>query len=128
MRTLPLSRVYQFLEPGPVALVTTSHQGRSDVMTQSWHMMVEFTPPRIAEIVSPANHSFEALRRSGECVIAIPPASMAETVVGIGNCSGRDVDKFARFKLATKPASAIGRLCCPIASSIWNAGPSTRGW
>jgi flavin reductase (DIM6/NTAB) family NADH-FMN oxidoreductase RutF len=32
---------------------------------------------------------------------------MARTVVGIGNCSGRDTDKFARFRLATEPAREV---------------------
>jgi flavin reductase (DIM6/NTAB) family NADH-FMN oxidoreductase RutF len=32
---------------------------------------------------------------------------MAERVVGIGNCSGREVDKFARFGLKTRPASQV---------------------
>ena len=107
MRALALSRVYQFLEPGPVGLLTTAHRGRNNVMTQSWRTMVEFTPPRVAGIVSPANYSFRALRATRECVIAIPSASMAEKVVAIGNCSGRDVDKFARFGLATKPAHIV---------------------
>ena len=64
MKALALSRVYQWLEPGPVVLVTTAHGGRANVMTQSWNMMVEFTPPQIAGVVSPANHSFAALRKT----------------------------------------------------------------
>jgi len=44
MKELPLSEVYQLLEPGPVVLLTTAHGGKSNVMTMSWHMMVEFEP------------------------------------------------------------------------------------
>jgi flavin reductase (DIM6/NTAB) family NADH-FMN oxidoreductase RutF len=58
-------------------------------------MMLVFTPPQIACVVSPANYSFAALRKTRECVIAIPPASLATKVVQIGNCSGRDIAKFA---------------------------------
>ena len=64
MRTLALAQVYQLIEPGPVVLLTTSHRGIPNVMAMSWHMMVEFTPPQIACIVSNRNHSFKALRRS----------------------------------------------------------------
>ncbi len=107
MRNLPLEKVYQKLEPGPVVLLTTSAGGRPDVMTMSWHMMVEFVPPLIACVVSDANFSHASLRETGECVIAIPSAELAKTVVGVGNCSGRDVDKFARFGLTPLPASSV---------------------
>jgi flavin reductase (DIM6/NTAB) family NADH-FMN oxidoreductase RutF len=49
MKDLPLSKVYQLLEPGPVVLLTTAHKGHTNVMTMSWHMMVEFEPPLVAE-------------------------------------------------------------------------------
>ncbi len=107
LRNLPLDRAYQLIEPGPVVLLATSDRGVPNVMTMSWHMMVEFTPPQIACIVSNGNHSFAALKRTKECVIGIPPARMAKKVVAIGNCSGADTDKFARFKLATRPAKRV---------------------
>ena len=98
MKDLPLSKVYQLLEPGPVVLLTTARKGRANVMAMSWHMMVEFEPPLVACVVSNANHSFAALRATKECVIAIPALQLAPKVVQIGNCSGRDVDKFKRIR------------------------------
>ena len=61
MKALPLSKVYQVLEPGPVVLLTTADKGKPNVMAMSWHMMVDFEPPLVACIVSEANHSFAAL-------------------------------------------------------------------
>jgi flavin reductase (DIM6/NTAB) family NADH-FMN oxidoreductase RutF len=107
MKDLPLSKVYQLLEPGPVVLLTTSRKGRAHVMTMSWHMMVEFEPPLVACVVSNANHSFAALRATGECVMAIPALELAPKVVGVGNCSGRDLDKFAAFGLTPMPAKRV---------------------
>lgn len=108
MQPLPLSEVYKLIEPGPVVLLATrGKDGQADVMTMSWHMMVDFEPPLIACIVSAANHSFTALRTTGECVIAIPDATMAEKVVAIGNCSGRDGDKLARLGIETADASQV---------------------
>jgi flavin reductase (DIM6/NTAB) family NADH-FMN oxidoreductase RutF len=92
MKDLPLSKVYQLLKPGPVVLLTTAHKGRANVMTMSWHMMVDFEPPLVACVVSNRDHSFGALRATKECVIAIPAVELAPLVVEIGNCSGRDVD------------------------------------
>ena len=76
-------------------------------MTMSWHMRVEFEPPLVACVVSSADHSFSALRTTRECVIAVPAVKLASKVVEIGNCSGRDVDKFAAFGLTPVPGEFV---------------------
>ncbi|HVY87803.1 MAG TPA: flavin reductase family protein [Hyphomonadaceae bacterium] len=106
-KKLPLSEVYKLIEPGPVVLLTTQSRGRPNVMTMSWHMMVEFTPPLIACIVSDGDFSSAALRSTRECVIAIPAARLARKVVAVGNCSGRDTDKFATIGLTASPAESV---------------------
>ncbi|HVQ11466.1 MAG TPA: flavin reductase family protein, partial [Methyloceanibacter sp.] len=107
MKELPLGKVYQLIEPGPVVMLTTAHKGRADIMTMSWHMMVDFEPPLIACVVSEADYSFAALRATGECVIAIPAVGLASKVVKVGNTSGRDIDKFAAFGLTKLPAEEV---------------------
>jgi flavin reductase (DIM6/NTAB) family NADH-FMN oxidoreductase RutF len=107
MKDLPLSKVYQLLEPGPVVLLTTARKGSANVMTMSWHMMIEFEPPLVACVVSDADYSFAALRATRECVIALPAVKLAPKVVKVGNCSGRDLDKFAAFGLTPIPAKRV---------------------
>ncbi|WP_298225095.1 flavin reductase family protein [Acidocella sp.] len=108
MKELPLAKVYQFIEPGPVTLLTTQAQGaKPNVMTMSWHMMLEFEPPLIGCVVAQGNYSFAALHKTRECVIAVPPASLSKVVSGIGNCTGGDTDKFACFDLTPLPASHV---------------------
>ncbi|GGF43474.1 flavin reductase [Aliidongia dinghuensis] len=107
MKPLSLSKVYRLIEPGPVVLLTTAMEGRANVMTLSWHMMVEFEPPRLACVVTWGDHSFAALRETAECVIAVPGVELAPLVVQIGNCSGRDVDKIATFGLETQAAERV---------------------
>ncbi len=107
MKELPLSEVYQLLEPGPVVLLATAQDGRRNVMTMSWHMMVDFEPPLVACVVSDANHTAAALAATGECVIAIPDVDLAATVVEVGNASGRTVDKFEAFGLTPAPAATV---------------------
>ena len=107
MKDMPLSKVYQLLEPGPVVLLTTSRNGHPNIMAMSWHMMVEFEPPLVACIVSTADYSFAALRTTKECVIAVPALKLARKVVQVGNCSGRDVDKFEKFGLTPLPAKCV---------------------
>jgi flavin reductase (DIM6/NTAB) family NADH-FMN oxidoreductase RutF len=107
MKDLPLAKVYQLLEPGPVVLLTTSAKGRANVMTMSWHMMVEFEPPLIACVVSSADYSFAALKATKQCVIAIPALKLAQKVADVGNCSGRDVAKFETIRLTPRKASRV---------------------
>lgn len=107
-RSYPLSKVYGLLEPGPVVLVTTSFQGKHNVMAQSWHTMLEFEPPLIGCVISDRNHSFNMLENTGECVIGIPTAEIGDKVAGCGNTSGASTDKFARFELTPEPASIVG--------------------
>lgn len=116
MKNFPLAKVYQLLEPGPVVLLTTARRGRANVMTMSWHMMVEFEPPLVACVVTDANYSFAALRETGERVLAIPAAKLAKKVVAVGNCSGRDTDKFAAFGLT--PAAA-DRVAAPLVAECF---------
>src|ERR1035438_7024108 len=107
MKDLPLAKVYQLLEPGPVVLLATAHHGRANVMTMSWHMMVAFEPPLVACVVSSADYSFAALRATKECVISVPALQLAPKVVAVGNCSGRDVEKFERFGLTPVAAERV---------------------
>jgi len=107
LKDLPLSKVYQLLEPGPVILLTTARRGRANVMTMSWHMMVEFEPPLVACVVSGNDYSFDALRATRECVIAIPAVKLARKVVEVGNSSGRDLDKFEASGLTPLPARRV---------------------
>ena len=73
-KSFPLSKVYGLLEPGPVVMITTARDGNPNIMTMSWHTMMEFEPP----------------------------------LVGCGNTSGANVNKFEKFGLTSKPAPQAG--------------------
>lgn len=96
MRRLDLRKAFTFIEPGPVVLVTTFDGEKNNIMTISWTMVVDFTPV-FAMTTGPWNHSYTALRRTRECVIAVPAADLLDRVVGAGTCSGAETDKFERF-------------------------------
>ncbi|MCI1956185.1 MAG: flavin reductase family protein [Oscillospiraceae bacterium] len=106
MTELPLEKAFMLIEPGPVLLVTTRDGGRNNIMTITWHMVMDFTP-RIALTTGPWNYSYRALRHTGECVLAVPAADLAEKTVSIGDCSGADVDKFQKFGLTPLPAAEV---------------------
>lgn len=103
----PLEQIRQHLEPGPIVLVSSAWNDEINIMTMGWHMMMEFTPALFGCVISNANHSFELIRMSGECVINVPTQDLADVVVGIGNCTGGEIDKFAKFGLTKTPADIV---------------------
>ncbi len=106
MRTMPLSKAFTLIEPGPVVWVTTWDGKKSNVMTITWTMVVDFTP-RFALTTGAWNYSFRALAKTRECVLAIPGADLLDVAVGIGTCSGADVDKFVQFHLTPVPSKIV---------------------
>src|SRR5262245_54203967 len=106
-KDFPVSDVRRFLEPGPIVLLSSAWKGETNIMTMGWHMVMEFVPSRIGCYIWSENHSFRLVRRSKACVINVPTVDLAPKVVGIGNSSGRDVDKFARFGLTAVPAAKV---------------------
>jgi flavin reductase (DIM6/NTAB) family NADH-FMN oxidoreductase RutF len=106
-KAYPLAEIRRFLEPGPIVLVSSSWKGASNIMTMGWHMMLGFSPALFGCYVWEENHSFEMLRRSKACVINLPTLDLIDTVVGIGNCHGAEIDKFARFELTSRPAANV---------------------
>jgi flavin reductase (DIM6/NTAB) family NADH-FMN oxidoreductase RutF len=95
----PVSHVRRFLEPGPIVLVSSMWKRETNIMTMGWHMIMGEEPSLVGCFIWDQNHSYEMIRKSKECVINVPAADMGRTVVKIGNSSGREIDKFATFKL-----------------------------
>jgi len=106
MQKLPLNKAFMLLEPGPVVLITTVNGGKNNIMTISWHMVMDFTP-QFAMLTGPWNYSCEALIKNKECVIAIPTVDISRKVVEIGCCTGADTDKFRKFRLTPLKAKSV---------------------
>jgi flavin reductase (DIM6/NTAB) family NADH-FMN oxidoreductase RutF len=106
-RSLRLSDVYRLIEPGPVVLVSTMSGGRANIMTMTWHMMVDFEPPILACAISNRNYSYDALKKTEECVINIPTVELASKVVACGNTSGRDIDEFKKLGFTAVAAASV---------------------
>jgi flavin reductase (DIM6/NTAB) family NADH-FMN oxidoreductase RutF len=102
-----VSKVRRYLEPGPIVLVSSRWQGRTNVMALGWHTVLEFTPSLVGCMISAGSHSHHMIRNSGECVINLPTTALTDTVVRIGNCSGAEIDKFAAFDLTAEEGRRV---------------------
>jgi len=107
MEKMPLEKAFTLIEPGPVVLITTREGRKNNIMTISWTMVMDFTP-LFAVTTGPWNHSYTALAKNRECVIAIPTVDLIDRTVGIGTCSGADTDKFGTFGLTPVKAEHVG--------------------
>jgi flavin reductase (DIM6/NTAB) family NADH-FMN oxidoreductase RutF len=47
----PVEGVRRFLEPGPIALVSSMWKGAPNIMTTGWHAVMEFTPSLVGCII-----------------------------------------------------------------------------
>ncbi len=106
-RDFPVSEIRRFLEPGPVVLVSSRWKDETNIMTMGWHMVMESDPSLVGCYIWTEDYSRQMIRKSRECVINIPTIEIATKVVRIGNTSGRDIDKFARFKLTPVDAEKV---------------------
>jgi flavin reductase (DIM6/NTAB) family NADH-FMN oxidoreductase RutF len=106
-RDFPVGEVRRFLEPGPVVLVSSAWKDRRTIMTMGWHMIMEFQPSLIGCYIWSQNYTRELVMKSRACVFNVPTVDVAAKVVGIGNTSGRSVDKFAKFGLTAVPGEAV---------------------
>ncbi|MGE5809557.1 MAG: flavin reductase family protein [Nitrospirota bacterium] len=103
----PVSEIRRYLEPGPIVLVSSKWKGKTNIMTLGWHTVMEFTPSLVGCMISGGNHSFEMIRNSRECVINLPTTVLTDIVVGIGNTSGAEIDKFEKFGLTPDKAKKV---------------------
>lgn len=104
----PVDQIRRYLEPGPIVLVSSGWEGKNNIMTMGWHTVLEFTPSLVGCMITAYNHSFEMIRRSQECVINIPEVHLVDQIIGIGNTSGSDTDKFGKFGLTPVTAELVG--------------------
>ena len=107
----------RLLYPNPVCLLTVydprttntkyqqdaHHRHLMNVMTITWLTPIDNSGTFVCSI-NKKRYTSELLNVSSIFVLNIPTRDMEPTILRIGSCSGRDVDKFQQFGL---------QLCCP---------------
>jgi flavin reductase (DIM6/NTAB) family NADH-FMN oxidoreductase RutF len=108
MRTdVPLAKAYLLLNHGPVTLVSSRSGPRSNVMAASWAMPLDFDPPKVVVVIDRNTLTRELVDASGEFALNVPPRGLTDTTIGVGSVTGREVDKWSQFGIATLPAAKI---------------------
>jgi len=109
MRTLLAKprQTYKLLNHGPTTLITSAHDGKVNIMAAAWVMAIDFEPPKLCAIISSDTYTSELVRASREMTINLPTVAQAALTYKVGSVSGREGDKFARYEIATAPASKV---------------------
>lgn len=105
---VPLEKSYRLINHGPVVLVSAAHGGADNVMAAAWCMALDFAPPKLAVVVAADTHTRGLIEASGQLVVNVPCRAQVDVVDGVGNCSGADVDKWARFGIGKEAGSVVG--------------------
>ena len=92
-----LKNAYRLVNHGPVVLVSAAHDGVENVMAVAWCMALDFAPPKLALVLAQDTFTRSLVEASGSCVVQVPPKKMIDVVDGVGNCSGRTMNKWERF-------------------------------
>ncbi|WP_293762687.1 flavin reductase family protein [uncultured Aquitalea sp.] len=103
-----LAKSYRLLNHGPTVLVSSAHEGRSNVMAAAWAMPLDFDPPKVLVVVDKSTLTRQLMEASGEFVLNIPCKAQAAQVLAAGSQSGKEVDKFAASELSPLPACKVG--------------------
>ncbi|QGZ56634.1 flavin reductase family protein [Paraburkholderia acidiphila] len=103
-----LEHASRLINHGPTVLVTSSDGKRHNVMAAAWSMPVEFTPPRIAIVIDKRTFTRELIHASGTFGVIIPGAAAIDLTYAVGSVSGRETDKFERFKIAAITGPKLG--------------------
>lgn len=102
-----LSKAYRLLNHGPTVLVSSAHGDARNVMAASWSMPLDFSPPKVAVVIDRNTRTRQLVEASGEFALNVPSRLLAKATLDVGSASGKEVDKFAEYGLATFAAEKI---------------------
>jgi flavin reductase (DIM6/NTAB) family NADH-FMN oxidoreductase RutF len=109
MQPVKLEHASRLINHGPTVLVTSAHGTRRNMMAAAWSMPVEFTPPRVAVVIDKSTFTRELVMASGAFALCLPGRALADLCYTVGNTDGREVDKFARYGVASQPGPVLGQ-------------------
>ena len=102
-----LEHASRLINHGPTVLVTSAHGTRRNIMAAAWSMPVEFTPARIAVVIDKNTFTRELVAASGHFALCLPGTALVDLTYALGNTTGRTLDKFQHFGIATEPSAVL---------------------
>jgi flavin reductase (DIM6/NTAB) family NADH-FMN oxidoreductase RutF len=116
-----------YLHPRSVVLLTSSFQGKSNVMPIDWHIPLSYSPKLYAVSLGKKNYSTELIQKSGCFVVNFMSAEFEKEILAAGRVSGVAADKFSLTGLRAvraktldcpKLSDAFGTLECKVINTV----------
>ncbi len=100
-------QAYHLTYPKLTAIIVSGTYEKPNAMAVSWHTHLSFNPPLYGVSISPKRYTYELINRYGDFSVNFMPFGMAEVVWLTGSYSGREVNKFEKFRLMKLRARKI---------------------
>ncbi|MCC7365904.1 MAG: flavin reductase family protein [Dehalococcoidia bacterium] len=97
----------RLLNPGPVAIVTTSWRAGANAAPIAWTSPLSMEPPLVGAVIHPHRHTADMIRFSEEFALNIPGPDLLKHTAFLGTQSGLNVNKIESAKLSTFAAQRI---------------------
>lgn len=96
--------VGKFLQHYPklATVVTVKTKERENALAVAWHGALSFDPPLYGVAISPKRFSYGLILEAKEFAINFLPIESVKLIAAVGRTSGRELDKFERFQIATE--------------------------
>ncbi len=100
LEKITLPKASHLTSPNPVSLVCTQKpDGSANLAAVSWWTYLSYKPDMIAFAMAKTSYSGEMVRSSGNVVLTVPGADIADAVFGCGTTTGRSTDKVSQFRI-----------------------------
>ncbi len=103
------ANIFRPIYPSPAALITSvDPSGKPNIITlgETFNLSIQ-NPPIVGIAIAPERYSHELITQTRQFVVNLPTSALLDKVLQCGSCSGRDVDKFAKFGLTPLPAAKV---------------------
>ncbi|MHA1683598.1 MAG: flavin reductase family protein [Promethearchaeota archaeon] len=94
--------------PRQSVLITSGFGAETNIGTLAWTTILSNRPPIQGIVVTPGRFTYELIDASKKFIINIPDRSLINEFVGMGQTTGRLVDKFEKFGLTPLESIAFG--------------------
>jgi flavin reductase (DIM6/NTAB) family NADH-FMN oxidoreductase RutF len=102
-----ISKATRLLNHGPTTLVTSSHDGKRNIMAAAWTTIVDTDPGRVVVVVDSHTYTRELIERSGSFALQLPCVAQIDIAYQVGCVSGRALDKIDQLGIDTFAATMI---------------------